>query len=168
MLDLYTFQKEKGKIDGLTFAFLGDSLYSRTNHSLIRLLPYYKNVKVMLCSPKELELPQPYYDLMKKHKNPYSVHRNVDEILPKADVLIVTRVQKERFPSEQEYKKMQGTYRIDASSLKKMKKDAIITHVMPRVGEIAPEVDSDPRAAYFRQAQNGLYIRMALLEMLLK
>ena len=163
LLDLYTMRKELGKIDSIKIAMIGDLLYGRTVHSLLPLLSLYKNITVYLVSPPELKLPAKYRLPGLEFKESDSL----DAVLPEADVLYVTRIQKERFPSEADYLKLKGTYVIDAANLAKLKKDAIVMHPLPRVDEIAPEVDSDPRAAYFRQAKNGLYLRMALLQEIL-
>ncbi len=161
--DIYTMIDELGRVDGLKIALVGDLLYGRTVHSLLRILKLYKNVTVYLVSPPQLRMPQEYkvsgLDLQELD--------SLENILSEIDVLYVTRVQKERFASEAEYNKLRGSYVIDNQSLAKLKKDAIIMHPLPRVDEIAPEVDADPRAAYFRQAKNGLYLRMALLQEIL-
>lgn len=162
--DIYTIQKELGRVNGLKIALVGDLLYGRTVHSLLPLLGLYKDVQVSLVSPPQLRMPEEY----KKGTAELKEFASLEEVLLEVDVLYVTRIQKERFASEAEYQKLKGSYIIDTASLKKLKKSAIIMHPLPRVDEIAPEVDSDPRAAYFRQAKNGLYLRMALLAEILK
>lgn len=161
--DVYTIIKELGKVDGLKIALVGDLLYGRTVHSLLQILKLYKDITVYLVSPSQLRMPQEYKPVGLKLQELDSI----DSILSEVDVLYVTRIQKERFSSEEEYQKLKGSYVIDSQSVAKMKKNAIIMHPLPRVDEIASEVDADPRAAYFRQAKNGLYLRMALLQEIL-
>ena len=161
--DIYTIQKELGRVDGLKIALIGDLLYGRTVHSLLPLLGLYKNIKVYLVSPPQLKLPAEY----RPKQLEFTEFENISDVLGEVDVLYVTRIQKERFVSAAEYKKLKGSYIIDSGSLKRMKQKSIIMHPLPRVNEIASEVDTDPRAAYFRQAKNGLYLRMALLQNLL-
>ena len=158
--DIYTISKELGKVDGLKIALVGDLLYGRTVHSLLPLLGLYKNITAHLVSPPQLRMPEEYKKASGVECKEYD---SLNDVISGVDVLYVTRVQKERFKSEAEYNKLKGSYVIDGQSLAKLKKDAIIMHPLPRVDEIASEVDTDPRAAYFRQAKNGLYIRMALL-----
>ncbi len=162
--DVYTLQKELGRVAGLKIALVGDLLYGRTVHSLLPILGLYKDVTVYLVSPPQLRFPKEYT----KTRIVLKEFDNVEEILPEVDVLYVTRIQKERFASEQEYQNLKGSYVINGENLKKLKKEAIVMHPLPRVDEISSEIDSDPRAAYFRQAQNGLYLRMALLSEILK
>lgn len=158
LLDLLTIKKELGKTENLSIAFVGDLLNGRTVHSLLDILTrVYKN-KIYLVAPKKLQLP----------KTDFETTEDLESILPNIDVLYMTRIQKERFASQKEYDKVKHAFVLNKKLLEKMKKKSIIMHPLPRVTEISHEVDSDPRAAYFRQAQNGLYIRMALLEMLLK
>lgn len=167
LLDLYTIKKELGKIDNLKIALVGDLLYGRTIHSLIYLLALYK-VKIYFVSPPQLKLPKEYKDYLRQRSIALEELSDLKKVLNKIDVLYMTRIQKERFRSKREYEKLKGAYVIDKKALQKLSKKAIIMHPLPRVDEISPEIDSDPRAAYFRQAKNGLYIRMALLQMLLK
>jgi len=166
LLDLYTIKKELGKIDNLKVALIGDLLYGRTIHSLIYLLALYRGVKVYLISPNQLKLPEKYKDYLTQKKIEFEELTDLNEVLNKIDVLYVTRIQKERFKSEQEYEQAKGAYIIDKKIVNQLKENAITMHPLPRVNEISPEVDSDKRAAYFRQAQNGLYIRMALLQLI--
>ena len=166
LLDLYTIKKELGKIDNLEIALIGDLLNGRTIHSLLHLLTLYK-VKIYLVSPLQLKLPDKYKNYLKERGIEFKEFTNLDEILDKIDVLYVTRVQKERFKSKKEYEKLKDFYKIDKTILDKIKDKAIIMHPLPRVSEISTEVDNDKRAAYFRQAKNGLYIRMVLLRMIL-
>jgi aspartate carbamoyltransferase catalytic subunit len=168
LLDVYTIRKEMGKIDGLKVALVGDLKNGRTVHSLINLLALYKGVKVFLVSPPQLKLPDEYKAYMKEKNLPFEEMAEVAPILKDIDVMYVTRIQKERFTDPAEYEKLKGAYVVDNSMLAKMKGHSIIMHPLPRVGEIAIEVDKDKRAAYFRQAKNGMYIRMALLKMVLQ
>ena len=158
LLDLYTIQKELGRIDGLTIAFVGDLLNGRTVHSLLDILPRISKNTIHLVAPKKLQLPA----------SPFATTDDLESILPKVDVLYMTRIQKERFASLSDYEKVKNAFVLNGAMVQRMKKKSIILHPLPRVTEITPDVDTDPRAAYFRQAQNGLYVRMALLAMLLK
>jgi len=164
LLDLYTIKKEAGRLRDLTFAMVGDLLYGRTIHSTLTMLSLYPGNKFIFVAPKQLKLPQKYKDLLKKRKNSFVETEDLAEGLKQADVVYMTRVQKERFSSKAEYEKLKLAYVFDKKALRQIKKSAVILHALPRVGEIAEEVDKDPRAAYFRQAKNGLYVRMALLE----
>lgn len=167
LLDLYTIQKELGTLKGLTITLAGDLLYGRTAHSLIEFFSRLDGVTLNFVSPNKLRVPQEYLALLKKNSVSYTVTDDLDRTLGTSDVIYMTRVQKERFSSPEEYAKVKK-YVINNAALKKMKKKSIIMHPLPRVTELAPEIDSDPRAAYFRQAQNGLYVRMALLKILLQ
>jgi aspartate carbamoyltransferase catalytic subunit len=163
LLDIYTIQKELGHVDDLHIAMIGDLTYGRTVHSLSYLLANFNNITIYYTAPENVLIP-PYVKKFLEHKQVRYVETNdLYEVAAKADVLYQTRIQKERFPSLDEYELAKGQYIIDQNLLKVMKKDSIILHPLPRAGEISPEVDTDPRAAYFRQAQNGLYVRMALI-----
>jgi aspartate carbamoyltransferase catalytic subunit len=164
LLDLYTIKKETGRLQNLTFAMVGDLLYGRTIHSTLTMLSLYRGNKFIFVAPKQLKLPQKYKNLLKKRKNSFVETQNFVEGLKQADVLYMTRVQKERFSSKAEYEKLKLAYVFDKKALRQIKKNAVILHALPRVGEISEDVDKDPRAAYFRQAKNGLYVRMALLQ----
>lgn len=166
LLDLYTIKKEIGEIDNLKIALVGDLLYGRTIHSLIYLLSLYKNVKIYFVSPRQLKIPQKYKDYLIKKKTEFEELADLKGVLGKIDVLYVTRIQKERFKSKKEYEKVKNAYLIDKKTLKQLKGGAIIMHPLPRVNEISLEVDKDKRALYFKQAKNGLYIRMALLQLI--
>lgn len=168
LLDIYTLHKECKKIDGLTIGMVGDIKYSRVLRSLIKFLGLYKNITLHFANPPELPMSEEDRTFLKTHKIPFTEHATIDHFLSKVDVLYVTRVQKERFASHAQYEKLKSAFVITEAIANKMKKNAIIMHALPRITEITPEVDDNPRAAYFRQAQNGLYMRMALLEMLLK
>jgi aspartate carbamoyltransferase catalytic subunit len=150
-------------LNNLSVAFVGDLLNSRPLHSLMPLLIMHPGNKYYFVSPKELELPRQYINELKKKKVFFEEVRGLEEILPKVDVLYMTRVQKERFSKVADYEKVKNVYILKKEHLKKMKKKAVIMHALPRVNEIESAIDQDLRAAYFRQAQNGLYVRMALL-----
>jgi len=165
LLDLYTILKSKGKIDGLNIVLMGDLRYGRTVHSLAYALSLY-DVRLSLISPSLLKMrPEVIEDI--KDRIEVSEHTDLMEVLPDADVLYVTRIQKERFPDLGEYEKVRGSYVIDLNVLKKAKEDLIVLHPLPRVDEIAVEVDSTPFAKYFEQARNGVVVRMALLALVL-
>lgn len=164
LLDLYSIRKECGRIDGLTIAMIGDLTYGRTVHSLSYMLANFKDIKLLFVSPENVRIPSYVKHYLDEQGVAYTETENLDDALQSADVLYQTRIQKERFPSVEEYRKAEGRYIINRDILSRMRKDTIILHPLPRAGEIAAEVDGDPRAAYFRQAQNGLYIRMALVE----
>lgn len=162
LYDLYTiFSKFKNK--NITVAMVGDLLNGRTIHSLSRLMALYPAIKQVFVSPKALSIPNDLRKELKDHKISFFEIENFKEGIVQADVIYQTRIQKERFKTEKEYKKYFGKYIIDKESLKFIRKSAIIMHPLPRVNEISQDVDSDTRAAYFQQAQNGLYLRMALL-----
>ncbi|MEI8270441.1 MAG: aspartate carbamoyltransferase [bacterium] len=163
LLDLYTIQKEHGRLDNLSIAFVGDILNSRTLRSLVPLLMMWKNNKFYFISPKELVLGDEYRKYLKDNNVNFIETNSLDECLPKVDVLYMTRVQKERFIDVAEYEKVKDSFLLKMEHVNKLKSDAIILHPLPRVNEIDTEIDKDKRAAYFRQAQNGLYVRMALL-----
>lgn len=163
LYDLYTIQKELGQIDGLKIAFMSDFRFQRNIHSLIPIFCLFKNIQLYLIGPKELRLPDEYKNQLTSAGIKFEELDTVDGILPEIDVLYVTRVFKERFSDEAEYERLKKSFFVGIDTLSKMKQKSIILHVMPRVFEIDPEVDADPRAAYFRQAKNGLYVRAALL-----
>lgn len=162
LLDLYTiFSKFKDK--KITVSMVGDLANGRTIHSLSMLLSLYKEVKLIFVSPKALEIPSSLRVHLKNKNVNFREVTALDEVLPASDVVYQTRIQKERFKSENEYLKYSGAFVIDKHSLSLMKKHAIVMHPLPRVKEISTEVDSDSRATYFEQVQNGLFVRMALL-----
>jgi aspartate carbamoyltransferase catalytic subunit len=163
LLDLYTIQKEHGRLDNLTIAFVGDLKNSRTLHSLLPLLVEYPGNAFYFVSPKELRVSEEYLSDLKDKGLEYFETEDLDGTLPKADIVYMTRVQKERFETEASYESVKDALLLNPDHLKVMKSDAIIMHPLPRVNEIDHIIDEDDRAAYFRQAQNGLYIRMALL-----
>lgn len=165
LTDLYTIRKEKGKIDGLKVALLGDLRYGRTVHSLAYALAYY-NIELYMISPESLKMRRDVVDAVKS-KIPITEDTTLEAIMPQVDVLYVTRIQKERFPDAAEYAKVKGAYKVDAKTLRSAKKGMIVMHPLPRVDEIAPEVDDMPQARYFRQVCNGVFVRMALLSLVL-
>jgi len=165
LLDLYTILKEKGRIDGLSIALVGDLRYGRAVHSLAYALSNY-DVKLYLVSPELLRMRREVLEAI-QHRIEVVEERRIEEVLPKVDVLYVTRIQKERFPDVSEYEKVRGSYRIDLETLRSAKGDLIILHPLPRVDEIAPEVDQTPHARYFQQVWNGIVTRMALLALVL-
>jgi aspartate carbamoyltransferase len=166
LLDAFTIREEIGHLDGLTVTLLGDLKHGRTVHSLARLLSLYK-VKINYVSPDILRMPAELIDELKQKGIEQTEYTGLDECLPQTDVLYVTRVQKERFDDEAAYESVKGAYVIDSKVMKAAKERMIVMHPLPRVGEISPEFDNDPRAAYFRQMEYGLYVRMALLAMVL-
>ena len=166
LLDSFTIKEELGHIDGLTVTLLGDLKHGRTVHSLARLLSLYK-VKLNYVSPDILRMPAELVDELKASGIEQTEYTTLDKALSESDVLYVTRVQKERFTDEAVYESVKGAYVIDPQVMKAAKQRMIVMHPLPRVGEISPELDDDPRAAYFRQMEYGLYVRMALLAMVL-
>ena len=162
-LDLYTIKKEHGRLANLNIGFGGDLLNSRTLKSLVPLFRFYEGNKFYFISPKELELPREFIQELKNANIAFEELRSLDKKLPELDVLYMTRVQKERFVDIADYEKVKDLFILKKEHLKNMKKNAIIMHPLPKINEIEREVDDDPRAAYFRQAKNGLYVRMALL-----
>jgi aspartate carbamoyltransferase catalytic subunit len=164
LLDLYTMNKEKGKIDGLKIAFVGDLRFGRTVHSLAYALSLY-DVELYLVSPDILRMRREVLQTIKE-RIPVAERANLEKIVSAVDVLYVTRIQKERFPDAAEYAKVKGSYRIDLAMLSEAKKDLIILHPLPRVDEIAAEVDGTTYARYFQQVWNGIVIRMALLALI--
>jgi len=166
LLDLFTIIEEKGNVDGLTITMLGDLKNGRTVHSLSRLLSLY-DVKLNFVSPEILQLPGEIISELEDKGIPVQEYTLLDQAIPESDVLYVTRVQKERFEDPQDYENVKGTYIINSQSLAEAREDLILMHPLPRVGEISMELDDDPRAAYFRQMEYGMYVRMALLAMVL-
>lgn len=164
LLDLYSIQKELGQIDGLHIAMIGDLAYGRTVHSLCYMLANYNDIHIHFISPENTMIPPSVKHYLDDRGVKYEESRDLLKVAEVANVLYQTRIQKERFPSIEEYDKASGQYIINQQVVDHMRKDAVILHPLPRLDEIDVEVDADPRAAYFRQAQNGLYIRMALIE----
>ena len=168
LLDLLTISQEKGRLDNFTIGLCGDLKFGRTVHSLIVALSRYKNIKFVLISPKELKIPEYLkQDILDKNNIEYIETENLEESIGSLDVLYMTRVQKERFLNEEEYVRLKDVYILDKEKLEKAKKDLCIMHPLPRVNEISTEIDDDPRACYFRQAEYGKYMRMAIILKLL-
>jgi aspartate carbamoyltransferase catalytic subunit len=167
LADVYTIKKELGRLSGLRVALVGDLLNGRTIHSLLPLLCLYSGVTVDLISPWQLRLPLRYREYLMEKGIKFHEGDRLDGAIEYADVAYITRVQGERFASKEEYDAVKDVYVMDAEMANRLKPEAIIMHALPRVNEISPDVDSNARAAYFRQAKNGLYIRMALLKYLL-
>jgi len=167
LTDVYTIKKELGRIGGLKVALVGDLLNGRTIHSLLPLLCLYPGVRVNLVSPWQLRLPLRHREYLLEKGIAFQEGEKLAGAIDDADVVYITRVQRERFASEEEYLAVKDSYIIDAAIANSLKPEAIIMHALPRVNEISPEVDDNIRAAYFRQAKNGLYLRMALLLYLL-
>jgi len=164
LLDLFTIQRERGKIEGLTIAMVGDLRYGRTVHSLTFLLGLYPKLRFLFVAPKELTMPEKVTSFLKEKGLEYEESNELEAAF-ESDILYMTRIQQERFTDHSEYERLKDVYKLTAAPLKGKK--VTIMHPLPRVGEIATEVDALPNAAYFRQAQNGVPMRMALLEMLL-
>ncbi|MEW5760246.1 MAG: aspartate carbamoyltransferase [Candidatus Thermoplasmatota archaeon] len=165
LLDLYTIRKEKGQIGGKNIVILGDLKYGRTVHSLAYALSLYKP-NIFFVAPKSLQIPKEITMHLKEKKCKVEYHESIEKVIEKADVLYVTRIQKERFPDIEEYNKVANIYRITLDTLENAKEELIIMHPLPRVGEIAEEVDYTKHAIYFKQAFNGIPVRMALLSLI--
>ena len=168
LTDLLTIKREKKRFDNLTIGLCGDLKFGRTIHSLISAMSRYKNIKFVLISPDELKLPDYVInEVLKKNNIQYVETNSMTEYMDELDILYMTRVQKERFFNEEDYLRLKDYYILSEDKLSKAKKDLCILHPLPRVNEISVEVDNDSRAKYFEQAYNGVYIRMALILMLL-
>ena len=167
LLDLYTMWDERGGIDGARIALVGDLKYGRTVHSLTTALCNF-DVELTFVAPAGLQMPKEVVERVRAQGLPLSMTEDLEKVIPNLDVLYVTRIQKERFPDAQEYAKVAGTYRVDAALLRDAKKGLIVMHPLPRVDEVAPEVDGTPHARYFEQAFNGVPVRMALLSLILE
>ena len=169
LLDLLTINIEKGRLDNFTVGLCGDLKFGRTVHSLIIALSRYKNIKFVLISPDELKIPEYLkQDILDKKNIEYIETKSLEDNIDKLDILYMTRVQKERFLNEEEYVRLKDVYILDKQKLEKAKKDLCIMHPLPRVNEISTEIDNDTRACYFRQAEYGKYMRMAIILKLLK
>jgi len=166
LLDLFTIVSELGHLDGLTVTMVGDLKHGRTVHSLARLLRLF-DVRINYVSPSIMKMPKEIIDEVSLHGPAQAEYDTLDSVIRETDVLYVTRVQRERFHSAEECDQAQNSYAVNLETLKDAKENMIVMHPLPRVGEIAMEVDEDPRAAYFRQMECGLYVRMALLAMVL-
>ena len=163
LTDLLTITREKGRLNNLTVGLCGDLKFGRTVHSLIEAMLRYENVKFVLIAPPELRAPQYIIDMLEKAGAEYKQVETMEAVMPELDILYMTRVQRERFFNEEDYIRLKDTYILNMDKLASAKKDMAILHPLPRVNEISVEVDDDPRAAYFRQALCGKYIRMALI-----
>lgn len=164
LTDLLTIYREKGRLDNLTIGFCGDLKFGRTVHSLTKAISRYKNIKFVFIAPPELKIPEYLkHDLLDAKNLDYKEVETIEEVIEDLDILYMTRVQKERFFNEQDYIRLKDTYILDLKKLEKSKSDLIVMHPLPRVNEIAIEVDDDPRAKYFDQVQNGRFMRMALI-----
>ncbi len=169
LTDLLTIQCEKGRMDNLTIGLCGDLKFGRTVHSLITAMTRYKNIKFVLISPKELEIPEYIKkEVLDKNNIEYVETNDIEEYMADLDILYMTRVQKERFFNEADYIRLKDYYILNKEKLEKAKNDLIIMHPLPRVNEISTDVDEDKRACYFKQAEYGKYIRMALILKLLE
>ena len=168
LLDMMTIRRRKGRLDNLTIGFCGDLKFGRTVHSLIKSLARYDNVKFVLISPEELRVPDYIInEVLEPRGIPYIETRNLEGALPDLDILYMTRVQRERFFNEEDYIRLRDSYILTAEKLNLAPADMAVLHPLPRVNETTLDVDDDPRAAYFEQAQNGVYVRMALIMTLL-
>ena len=169
LTDLLTIRNLKGRLNNMTIGLCGDLKFGRTVHSLINALVRYEGIRFVLISPEELRLPEYIrQDVLDRQQIPYEEVVRLEDALPKLDILYMTRVQKERFFNEEDYVRMKDFYILDKQKMELAPKDMYILHPLPRVNEIAVEVDDDPRAAYFKQAQYGVYVRMALILRLLE
>lgn len=163
LTDLLTITREKGRLNNLTVGLCGDLKFGRTVHSLIEAMLRYENVRFVLIAPPELRVPQYIIDMLEKAGAAYKQVETMEAVMPELDILYMTRVQRERFFNEEDYIRLKDTYILNMDKLASAKKDMAILHPLPRVNEISVEVDDDQRAAYFRQALCGKYIRMALI-----
>ena len=169
LTDLLTIRSLKGRLDNITIGLCGDLKFGRTVHSLIEALVRYENVKFVLISPEELRIPSYIReDVLKRNNIEFIEEERLEDALPALDILYMTRVQKERFFNEEDYVRMKDFYVLDKQKMELAPNDMYILHPLPRVNEISVEVDSDPRAAYFKQVQYGVYVRMALILTLLE
>lgn len=169
LTDLLTIREIKGQIENQTIGICGDLKFGRTVHSLIKSISRYKGIKFVLISPPELKIPEYIRkEVLIKGNIPFVEVETLEEVMPTMDILYMTRVQKERFFNEADYVRLKDTYILDKEKLETAKEDLAILHPLPRVNEISNEVDSDPRAAYFKQAKYGMYARMALISKMLE
>ena len=168
LADLMTIYREKGRLDDLTIGLCGDLKFGRTVHSLVAAMSRYENVRFVLISPEELKLPRYVKEqYIKKNNIPYTQSTSLEAVMPELDILYMTRVQKERFFNEEDYIRLKNSYILTSEKMALAKPEMAVLHPLPRVNEIALDVDNDPRAAYFEQVQNGVYVRMALIMTLL-
>ncbi|GHV95079.1 aspartate carbamoyltransferase [Spirochaetia bacterium] len=167
LTDLLTIRRLRGNIENLTVGYCGDLKFGRTVHSLAKALSRYKNIKMLFISPEELVVPEYITRMLQKQNIEFTETRSLEEAMPHLDVLYMTRVQRERFFNEEDYIRLKDIYVLNKEKMDMGKNDLIILHPLPRVNEISVEVDADPRAAYFKQARYGMYVRMALLSSIL-
>ena len=169
LADLLTISREIGRLDNLTIGLCGDLKYGRTVHSLIEAMSRYEGIRFMLISPKELQIPGfVRYNVLEKHGIPYEEVTSLEDAMPQLDILYMTRIQRERFDDPAQYDRLKDSYILDTAKMELAKQQMAVLHPLPRVNEISVKVDDDPRAAYFRQALNGKYMRMALILKLLE
>ncbi len=169
LTDLLTIRSLKGRLENLTIGLCGDLKFGRTVHSLIKSLSRYKGIRFVLIAPEELRIPDYIREEVLRAKDiPFVEVEKMEDVMPELDILYMTRVQRERFFNEEDYVRLKDSYILDMNKLKNAKPDMFILHPLPRVNEISTEIDNDPRAAYFRQAQYGVYVRMALILKLLE
>lgn len=163
LTDLVTIRQRFGRLDDLTIGLCGDLKHGRTVHSLIKMMARYPTNRFVLIAPDLLQMPQEIIDMLEKEKVQYTLTDNLEDSIPDLDVLYMTRVQRERFENKADYEKVKGVYILDRAKLSNAKKDMVVLHPLPRVDEISTDVDGDERAWYFKQAQFGVYARMALI-----
>lgn len=168
LTDLMTIKSEKGKLSNFCIGMCGDLKYGRTVHSLVAALSRYENIQYVFISPKELKMPEEVLNILREKNIQYKEVENLEENIKEIDILYMTRVQQERFQDKQEYERLKDVYILNKEKLKNAKPDLSILHPLPRVNEISEDVDKDPRACYFKQVENGKYIRMALILKTLK
>lgn len=169
LTDLLTIKNLKGRLNNLTIGFCGDLKFGRTVHSLINALVRYENINFVLISPEELKIPDYLRkEVIEENHVPYKEVKVLDQVMPELDILYMTRVQKERFFNEEDYIRLKDSFILDAKKMELAKEDMLVMHPLPRVNEIATEVDKDDRAVYFKQAEYGVYVRMALIMKLLE
>lgn len=169
LTDLLTIKNLKGRLNNLTIGFCGDLKFGRTVHSLINALVRYENIRFVLISPEELKIPEYLRkEVIEENNIPFKEVKVLEDVMPELDILYMTRVQKERFFNEEDYIRLKDSFILDAKKMELAKKDMLVMHPLPRVNEIATEVDKDSRAVYFKQAEYGVYVRMALIMKLLE
>ena len=168
LTDLLTIRSLKGRLNNFTIGLCGDLKFGRTVHSLINALVRYGGIRFIFISPEELKVPDYITDMLKEKNIPYEEVIRLEDTMPKLDLLYMTRVQKERFFNEEDYVRLKDFYILDKAKMEQAKPDMMVLHPLPRVNEISVEVDDDPRAAYFKQVQYGVYVRMALILTLLE
>ena len=167
LTDLMTIRSLKGRLNNFTIGLCGDLKFGRTVHSLIRALVRYDNVRFLFISPEELRVPDYITEMLREKNIPYEEVIRLEDVMPQLDLLYMTRVQKERFFNEEDYIRLKDFYVLTPEKMTLAKEDMLVLHPLPRVNEISVEVDDDPRAAYFKQVQYGVYVRMALILTLL-